>query len=179
MKPQFNAGDVVYAAILEQREEYIPCPDCFGTKCLRVILGDNTEHVIDCAGCNQGGYSRPSGLIRIYRYTGGAKRITISGTTISAAGCEYRSGCDNYQAADLFPAEADALARAAVLVKNYEAPQLDKLRQKEKLAYSWAWHVHYHRRQIRDAKKTIARSEAMLAVAREKSKTDNDEEVKP
>lgn len=178
MKPQFNIGDVVYAAVLEGKEESIPCPDCFGTKCLRVILGDGTEHTIDCAGCSPGGYDRPSGLIRISRYSARAKRITISGMDISETGCEYRSGCDNYQAANLFHDEAGAVARAAVLAKDREAQQLDELRRKEKPARTWAWHVHYHRRLIRDAKETIARSEAKLAVAREKSKTDDDEEVK-
>ena len=175
MKPQFDIGDVVYVAELKVGQEYIPCPDCFGTKCLRVILGDGTEHVIDCAGCSDGGYDRPSGLIRISRYTAGAKRITISGIEMSATSCAYRAGCSNYQAANSFRDEADALARAAVLVKDYEAQHLDKSRRKEKPARTWAWHVHYYRSLIRDAKKTIARSEAKLAVAREKSKTGDEE----
>lgn len=179
MKPQFDIGDVVYAAILKNDDECLPCPDCFGTKCLRVILGDGTEHTIDCAGCSDGSYGRSSGLIRISRYSAGAKRITISGIEVSATSCAYRSGYDNYQAANLFRDEADALARAAVLVKDYKAQQLGTLRRKEKLARSWAWHVHYHRSQIRNAKKTIARSEAMLAVASEKSKPGDEEEVKP
>jgi len=179
MKPQFNIGDVVYAAEIKRDEEYIPCPDCFGTKCLRVILGDGTEHTIDCAGCKEGGYGRTSGLVRTYRYTAGAKRITISGMDLSATTCEYRAGCNNYQAANLFHDEADAVARAAVLAKDQEVQRLAALQRKEKPAHSWAWHVHYHRSLIRDAKKAIARSEAMLAVAREKSKTGDEEKVKP
>ena len=62
----FKIGDKVFQANYGRHERWIVCPDCLGTKHVKVILGDGTEVQIECGGCDPGGYE-PS-LGRIWQY---------------------------------------------------------------------------------------------------------------
>ena len=42
-----NLGDTVWRATVKRSQVHVACPDCFGRRALRVILGDDSEVVID------------------------------------------------------------------------------------------------------------------------------------
>ncbi len=169
--PKYNIGDSLYCASFDSMDNYIVCPECGGTKILKVILWDGTEYIIDCRGC-AGGYDPPTGYIKTYKRTPKVEIVTISGMEINRnKPVEYRiqlSSC-NYQILkedELFVLKEDAEARAVVKAKEFEERELSEIEQKEKPTRSWAWHVHYHRKQIRDAEKTIARATDQLNAAK-------------
>ena len=174
LTPKFNLGDNVFRATWDSEPAYITCPDCGGTKFVTVRLWDGTEHTLDCDGCKKG-YYPPSGTVLYYKRTPAAKSCIITGISIEAKDnkieytCEgeYTYRCDQ---SDLFRDQAICLKYAEKKAKEAEEREKENELKKVKAHRNWSWHVHYYRRQIRDAKKTIERAEAALSVARVKAK---------
>lgn len=170
-EPKFKIGDTLYIATFNSTDNYIICPDCGGTKTLRVILWDGTEYIIDCQGCSAG-YDPPIGYIRTYKRIPKVEVVTLSGMEINQnSPIEYRVRWSSYcyrtlKEDELFVLKEDAEAKAVVTAKELEEKELAEIEQKEKPTRSWAWHVHYHRKQIRDAEETIARATDQLNVAK-------------
>jgi hypothetical protein len=160
----FNIGDTVWHAKAMNKEKWITCPDCLGTRTLKVILGDGTEHVIDCAGCSRG-YEGPTGSIRSYNYESVIEPKTITGVQIKSDEVEYYSECWILKACDVFATETEARERSAILMTEYEEAERKRLASKEKPSRDWAWHVHYHRSCIRKAEAEYAYHTAKLAVS--------------
>ncbi len=170
----FKIGDEVFHARVNWGHSSLICPDCFGTLGLQVTLGDGSEHTIACAGCASG-FNPPTGRIHVYEYTPVVSRHIIAGLEIDERGTRYKiggGGCYSiFNEEDCFGFEWMAKERAEKLVAESKQKQIDDLQRKEKDTRSWAWHVHYYRKQIRDAKKDIERAEAKLNVALVKIKS--------
>ena len=169
--PKYKIGDSLYLATFNSESDYIICPECGGTKILRVILWDGTEHTIDCQGCSSG-YNPPTGYVRVYKRIPKVEIIVISGMEINLGEpIEYRvslSSCSTriLKEDELFLSKEGAEIKAVELVKEIEAQDKARIEQKEKPTRSWAWHVHYYRGQIRDAEATINRATDKLNAAK-------------
>lgn len=168
--PKYNIGDEVWWASFESEPGYVTCPECGGTGQITCLLFDDTRVSVDCAGCTRG-YLGPQGRLQVYARKPRAKLCTINRMEIDAGKIEYGI-TDSYcvDETDLFPSEAEALVRAEEKAANAEAEELARIARKEKDTRSWSWHVHYHRRSIREAERQIAYHTSKLNVAKLKAK---------
>jgi len=66
---------------------------------------------------------------------------------------------------EIFPSEEGARAKAKELAEQWNKEELARIHRKEKNNHTWAWHVHYYRQQIRNAKKTIEYAKKQLDAA--------------
>lgn len=167
---RFNIGDTVYWATYQRREEWIPCPDCGGTRRVRVILHDNDEHSIDCATCSRG-YEPPTGKIVTYEYSKSVSKGNIMGVDMAAGRTDWRVS-PHYivKDAEVFTTKEEALDRAEVLAVEANEEEQRRLALKEKPTRSWAWNASYHRREIKECERRLAYHESKLSVAAVKVK---------
>lgn len=167
---KFNIGQKVWYAERDVKRERVRCPECFGLKVLTVILGDQSEVTIDCAGCSSG-IEKPKGFLEYFKQSASCHQITITKIEIKSEGAEYGCHeCYSLKEDELFLNQESAEIRALELAEEWNRGELDKINRKEKNDRKWSWHVHYHRKCIRDAEKALIYHNAKLNVAREKSK---------
>jgi hypothetical protein len=173
-KKIYSLGDTVWHAHHIRAQRTITCPECFGKKYLTVILGDDSKVTIDCAGCASG-YDPPKGYVNYYEYSPEVRQVIISKVEITKDHVEY--GYDGTNGShwiakdtELFSTKEEAEIKAKELAEEWNKEQLARIHRKEKKDHTWAWHVHYYRKQIRDAKKTIEHAQKKLDAAREHSK---------
>lgn len=164
MKPKFQIGDSLWIARVEQAEKWVTCPDCFGTKTLRVILGDGTEHTIDCAGCSPG-YDSPRGVVKSYNIGPVTSVEVVTGIDCSSERVRYTFGCWLQDECNVFATKEEATERAHELFLQREAEEERRIQEPERRKRSWAWNVHYHRDCIRRAEQEIAYHTAKLNAA--------------
>jgi len=155
---RFSIGDYVWCATTRGKRESITCPDCFGTRTLKVTLGDDTEMEIECSGCSAG-YEPPCGSVQTWDYLPSVEHHEVTGVSSSLKDgkevTEYRCGHRVFEHLNTFKEKEEADVRAKEMTKESQDQEEKKISQKEKPTRTWSWHVHYHRRQIRDAKKNI------------------------
>lgn len=171
---RFSIGDYAWLADWTSCEDYVVCPDCGGSRRLRVTFHDETQVSIACQNCALG-YDLPTGRVRVYTRTARVRREHVNGVEIGPSGTRWRLGLSDtcYRTvddADLFTEEADALARAAERCAELDAQDRQKVFAKEKDTRTWAWNASYHRKQIKYAEGQIAYHTSKLAVAALKAK---------
>lgn len=168
--PELKIGDRVWYAQQKTVSKDVVCPECLGQKALTVTLGDGSTVSIDCAGCALG-YEPPRGYVSYWDHIADVCLVTIDRVEATADKIEYGfNGCYRADAENLFTTEEQANIRALELAEKWNKEQLDRINQKEKNNHTWSWHVHWHRSQIRKAKKDLEYNEAKLAVAKVKAK---------
>jgi ribosomal protein S27E len=172
-RPRFNIGDAVWHATWDSVTERVPCPDCGGTKTLRVILFDATEFVIPCVTCKRG-LDPSRGFLEVHKRTHRAMLCTITAMEQSEEGMGYtfhdargRWSCSED---GLFQTHADAAARAEIMAAEADAEERKALLTKAKPARDWAWHVKYHRGELKRAEEQAELHAAKLGIARAKAK---------
>lgn len=176
MTPKFAIGDRPWHATTEHFEKVLTCPDCLGQKYLTVTMGDGSTVTIDCQLCGPG-YNPPCGVVKIHGYKEYVYQTEIDGLEIRAKdGATYQIAT-SYRVAegDLFSTKEEAEARAVELQREREQAEADRLKRKEKDKHTWAWHVRYHRSEIKRAEKEIAYHAAKLAAAKEHATTERQE----
>jgi len=166
----YNINDKVWHASRNSTLEKVTCPECFRKKYLTVTLGGDSQVTIDCAGCSVG-IDPPRGFVTYYKQDIDVRLITIDRVEINPDYVEYAFdmvGCGYHLAKDkdLFATKEEAEVRAKELAEEWNKEQLAKIHRKEKNNHTWSWHVHYYRRQIRDAKQTIEYAEKKLDAAK-------------
>ena len=169
----YEIGAEVWVARAGRTHIYIECPECFSTRQLKVILADKTEYDIACRGCCSG-YDPPSGQIYSYEYQAVAEKVTINGFEADSKGITYKVGTDSsyrcYHEDCVFETYEEAFQEADRLVKQNTAEEEARLSHKEHDTRSWSWHVHYYRKEIRDAESRIEYASKKLGIAREMQK---------
>jgi hypothetical protein len=170
-KKLFKIGDTVFQSEYSRQEKFVTCPDCLGTKRIKVVLGDGTEISIECVGCNPGGYNPPMGLIRQYEYGVEVKKRQVTGVKETLTEIEYeldkfnscyRRGTNN----DTFATEEEAIAHGESEKKIHEDKENKRMMAKTKDARSWAWNATYHRNQIRHLEKELEYQRAKAVICK-------------
>ncbi len=152
---KYEIGQKVWWATFDATDDYIVCPDCNGMRYIRVLLYDDSIVTIACEGCKRG-FDASAGRIHVYKRKPMAIPVTIKGLELSEGKTEWQTS-GSYRTAehDLFDTEAEALERANEIAADFDRAEREKISMKEKPTRSWSWHVHYYRREIREAQRRI------------------------
>jgi len=168
LEPKFKIGDTVFQARAGQEQIWITCPECLGDGRLRVILGDESQVSIECECCARG-YEGSPGRISTYQFRADTREVVITGVDSNIheghlrTRYNYVGGC-SAEECDLFGTRGQAAIRALQLQADHETEETNRIRYKKNQSKTWAWHVSYYRKQIRDAQETIRRATAHLNV---------------
>lgn len=177
-KEMFKIGDRVFKANYGRHEKWITCPDCLGSKRVRVVLGDETEVSIECGGCYPGGYDPSLGIIRQYDYSTEVKRYEVTGICMHGTEVEYQ--LDNFggsyhtaKDSEVFGTHEEAHAYGELQRVKHEAEENMRWLAKTKDHKSWAWNATYHRRCAKKAEEEADyhRRKAQVCAAKAKEPT--------
>lgn len=180
MTPKFQIGDSVFKAKYDRVETWVTCPDCLGSKTVRVILGDGTELTIECGGCDPGGYMPSAGRIKQYVCGTVATPYVITGVKVTAACVEYdlnNFGQGSYCTAkeeQLFATSEEAFAWGEIEKIEHEAEENKRLMAKTKDGKSWAWNATYHRKCLKEAERQIEYHRTKIKICEAKVKAAKD-----
>lgn len=170
---KFKIGDVIWIAGASQRQVRVVCPECLGTGRLRVIMGDDTEHSIECVCCAEG-YNGSPGSIVIWEFGSTTRCEVISGVEENLQEgvllTKYRYNCASIDENKCFATREEAEYRSLELVAEHEEWELRRLGFKQRQDKKWAWNVSYHRREIRELEKKILYHESKLNAVPKKFK---------
>jgi len=171
---KFKIGDKCWYARAGQEEIKTTCPDCDGTRRIRMILANDEQISIDCGGCGLG-YMGATGTITEYKFKAFVINAAIDGIEETRENTKYRvssftGGYYSFDEKDVFLTEEEAVERCKLLVKEAEDAEKERLLRKEKDTKSWAWNASYHRRCIKDAEKNLSYHKSKLSVASAKAK---------
>lgn len=165
----FAIGTILWWTGNGYHSKTITCPECCGTKLVKLTLGNGEQYEIDCGGCWVG-CDPPRGFIEI-NYTKYEPRHfeCVSVEAAGADGFRYRDHFGNsVKVADLFTDENACAAECVRMNERHEIYSLDgQIRNRSESARKkCAWSVHYWRRQRADLVKQIARiDERLRAIA--------------
>ena len=174
-QPTIKLGDHVWVSRAQGQRKRITCPECFGTGQLDILLRDGTKHSIDCAGC-AAGYEPPKGWVELWEYEPSVELQTVTKIEQDIGHPpEYRAGHFCYKADEVFLTREEAVARAAKYAEEQTKEAEAKIFRKEKDTRTWAWHVHYHRKAIRDAEKSIEYHTKKLNAAKLQAKPEKEQ----
>ena len=171
----FSIGAKVFKANYARHERWITCPDCLGSKTVKMILGDGTEVIIECGGCDPGGYQGSTGRIKQYDWAVNVKEMTVTGVCMKADSVSYElngDGTSYYSTTDkdTFATPEEAHAYGDIARLEHEADENKRLLAKTKDERSWKWNATYHRRCIADHERQLAYHRAKVQVCAAKAK---------
>lgn len=174
-EPKFKIGDTAFRASYDKQPKWITCPDCLGSKHVKMILGDGTEVTIECGGCDPGGYEPSKGVIRQYDYVTVVKEFTVTGVNVRAEEINYELnnfGGGSYYSSDekdLFETREEAQADGERQRREHEAEENKRFMAKTKNHHSWKWNATYHRRCIADLERQLEyhRGKVQVCAAKE------------
>jgi hypothetical protein len=182
-KPKYEIGqEIFWASFSSHAQDHVTCTDCGGTARLRVTFHDETTVSIPCANCARG-YEQPTGKIMVYCRKGTVNKGVVSGMEIGDDQVEYRAkyyctgddgrlfgATSHIKENDVFLSESGAQLRADQMAVEYDEEERAKIFRKEKDQRSWAWNASYHRKQIKDAERSLEYHRKKLAHAAIKAK---------
>jgi hypothetical protein len=164
--PKFNLGDAVWFAATGQRERVERCPDCCGTRVLLVTMGDGTQHSIACSLCGQG-YEPSTGVVNRMEFFAEPQQGFVQGVEQEDETYKYKlDSCWRKDESDLFTSREDALTRSQFLVAQNASEEAARFQRKTKDGRTWAWHVRWHRDQLKKAERDAVYHRSKLEVAK-------------
>ena len=170
----FALGEQVWIAVAKQCVAVEQtCPDCRGRRYLTVTLGDDSQVTIDCSTCASG-YNPPRGYVLVNTYKPDAFLASIKEIAKNDEGEVVYSGDGFYRKteAELSDSRESALALAFNLAEEAYLEEKARLQRKEKDSRTWAWHVTYHRRCVKQAEKDLAYHTSKLNVSLQHKKAE-------
>lgn len=172
----FSIGDKVFKARYGRNEKWVTCPDCLGSKRVKVVLGDGTEVSIECGGCYPGGIDPSLGRIRQYEFSTEVHQHTVTGVCMHGTevkyeldnfgSCSYWTGDDK----DTFATREEALADGERQKQEHQDAENKRWMAKTKDHRSWAWNATYHRKCAKEAQRQVDYHSAKALVCAAKAK---------
>ena len=175
MNHKFNIGDLVFKSAYDRVETRIACPDCGGTRHVKVVLHDNTEIIIECGGCDPGGYEPSTGTIKQWKFACIAIPRTVTGVCMKSDNVSYE--LDNFGGSyftategQIFATKEEAMADAEIKRAGQELEENKLFLAKTKSEHTWKWNMAYHRKCIKDAERELEyhRSKVQVCAAKVK-----------
>jgi hypothetical protein len=164
IEPRFKLGDTVFMASYDRNEKSTVCPDCLGSARVKVTLGTGEEILIECGGCDPGGYQGSTGRIKQYDYAVKIVKRVVTGINLQDNDVEYRLNGDGGYADigsqnggyRVYLTEDEARAGGEEMRRKHENEENRRLLAKTKDHHTWGWNVSYHRKQIKELERTLA-----------------------
>ncbi len=180
MEAQFKIGDKVFMAKYDRVERWIQCPDCLGSAKVKVVLGDGTEIMLECGGCDPGGYEKSNGRIKQYDYEVQILPRIITGVKTRATEIEYElnnfgGGYYNGTPENVFANREDALTFGEQEKIKYESEVNARLLAKTKQHHTWKWNMAYHRRCIKEIERQLEYHNSKVQICKSHVKGGDDE----
>ena len=180
VKPKFVLGDTVFMARFERTEKTIVCPDCLGSARVKVTLGTGEEIMIECGGCDPGGYQPSTGRIRQYDSAVKIEQRIITGINLQEDDIEYRmdgtggrcfigSQKGDYR---VYATEDEARIGGEEQRVKHEAEENKRLLAKTKNHKTWAWNASYHRKEIKRLEQSLAWHHSKVDICKSHIKED-------
>ncbi len=172
----FKIGDKVFRARYDRHEKWVVCPDCLGSRTVKMILGDGTEITIECGGCDPGGYQPSIGKIKQYEYATRVWEHTVTGVCMHGTELKYELdnfGSGGYWSGDdsnVFATMEEAQAEGERQRLEHEAEENKRWMSKTKDHHSWKWNAAYHRRCIKDLERQLEYHRGKVQVCAAKAK---------
>jgi len=170
----FNIGDSVWIASFESKAEQIPCPVCFGSLKVTLILGNGDQIILPCEYCGKG-YDGPRGYIKEYQCIPRSESVTITAKeTHEGDGkteIRYYSHGRIYEAKDVFETQEGAMVAArewAILQEEKEKTRANYLKANVNLSYSW--NAGYHLQNAKRERQSAEYHEGKAILCRQKVK---------
>jgi hypothetical protein len=139
IKPKYSIGEKVWLATTKMTRKFLPCPDCFGKLCLRVILGDDSEVTIPCCTCAEG-YYPPTGTTKAYEFEPEVLLDTVRGIEVQHDNKVEYSFANSCRVGEegLFSLREEAEVRAIELTRQRKTQEEVQINRKCKPNRSWA-----------------------------------------
>ena len=187
IEPRFKLGDTVYSVRYDRTEKMITCPDCLGSARVKVTLGTGEEIMVECGGCDPGGYQGSTGRIKQYDYASRITAHTVTGINLQRDDVEYqldRFDGSSYSTGTergdypVFATKEDAKVRCEELRQKHEDEENKRLLAKTKNPKTWSWNATYHRQQIKRLERDIEYHRSKVEICKshvkeEKNGSDN------
>lgn len=168
IKIPFALGVQIWWTGNDNRETWVECPECAGTKVIEMIKGNGERVSLGCELCGPG-YNEPRGVIRknVYEYRPTPftpLRVRVDGDQFSYSESPPDASCyGSVYSTHLFSTKEECQAKCDEM--NAEHAKADEERlihqiksNRKRLAFS----ASYWRGQIREFEKNIERAKAML-----------------
>ena len=165
-----------------ERETWIECPECCGTKKVTMTLGNGEQYALDCQACSLG-YDPPQGVIkkreRGHKPTPYTPRrvveVSSKRTTYSEASPE--ATCFNVVSSDdLYASKEECQAACAEKDRGFYTEEEQRIRNLlVKARREMAWSVHYWRRKVSELRADLAAAEKRFVECKAKKKTHSKE----
>jgi len=172
---QYHINDTVWLARFEYEQVIKPCPVCFKTRQVTLILGNGDKVILPCAYCDDG-YSSPSGLVTGYKYVAKARQIRITQVDSEETehGIEYRyHGSPNDYHDDgslLFDTEEEARIKSVEIKEKYEKEQLTRIENIKKDKHkSFSWNAGYHIGEAKRNRESAEYHDKMAVICKERA----------
>ena len=171
---EFNVGDTIWWATCGTEEVTKPCPICFGKRVVTLILGNDEQVQTHCDFCGKG-FDGPLGYLQEYEWRSAVKEVRITGKQVNEMDgnrdVEYRYGSYVLLPDNIFTNKEDAEARVLELIAKHEAEENDRMTyRKEHNKKSYSWHVGYHKRRAKEARRELEYHEKKAVSLKELSK---------
>lgn len=166
----FSVGDEAWWAKSRTEAVHEPCPTCFGSKRVTLILG-NGEHVeLYCEGCGKG-YEGPQGFVTRYKWIAEPVLVTISkvNSELTAKGETREYQWLGSYVGPLYETEAEALAECERASAEHDKSDMSCAEQiKENTRKNYAWNASYHMRTAKEHRRLLAYHEARAVACKAK-----------
>ena len=165
MEQPFEIGQTFWRPLTNAEQVQIPCPVCAGHCRVKITLGSGEELWMPCDACGFG-YEGPRGFIQEYTHEPQVERFVIASIQSFTAPDEWylrsETGVTTYWK-NLYPTEAEALVVAQQSQIDQIEHNLQARRRKKTDTSKHAWHVRYHREQIKKLERDLAYHRAQIA----------------
>jgi hypothetical protein len=172
----FNIGETVYWIGNGYAEEMIQCPECLGTKTIKMVQANGKEFQIDCAGCSVG-FERSTGQVKrgVWNHRPTLftpRRVEISGAEVRYSEADPTANCYScVNAKELFRLEAECLVACdKANEEKAEALRGNEIARLKSKKRDMAWSVHYWQSVISNLERDLENARARLGVCKERER---------
>ena len=169
----YKIGETVWVGQWESRKERVPCPICFGTKVVTLILGDGTAVELDCKYCDNGFMGPQGHVVESHYVAGEVTQKVITGVDVrtneDGIDVTYWFGGNGKNGNFVSKDKDIALAKATTSAEEQNEKQRTmKDGQKKNDRKSYSWNAGYYLREAAKSRAAATRYEEQARIMESK-----------
>ena len=173
---KWKVGDEGWSADFGNQQKDVKCPVCFGKRQVTVILGDDTNVVVNCNYCGNG-YEGPRGFVKEYEYCKDVKQVTITSVQTEETKDGIKQECGAmmgrcYEAGvTLFETKEEAEIEATKRAEKYQHDQDTRaIHIKKDQNKTYTWNAGYHMREAKRNRASADRHDQQAVICKARAK---------